>query len=202
MKLVKNGYEGLYIAISNKVPEDWSLVGKLIWLLHAFSRTLFDKTQKNLYLRKVSIVVPENWNPLPEKPEYERNEYYMSARGLWAANWNSTWNKRMYKSAPNFENTPMRVYHSDDFGENEPPRAVKGTPCGEAGRYMHFSSGFFSQNAAFGETTKFETRRSMHHAASKFFFEWAKFKWGVFDSLQQQVCKKFKEEKVTESYVR
>ena len=197
MKLVKNGYEGLYIAISNKVPEDWSLVGKLVWLLHAFSRSLFAKTQKNLYLRKVSIVVPETWNPLQEKPEYERNEYYMSARGLWAANWNTTWNRRMYKSAPNFENTPMRVYHSGDYGGNEPPRTVKGTPCGEAGRYMHFSSGFFLDNAAFGDTTQFETQRSIHNAASKFFFEWAKFKWGVFDSLQQQVCKKFKEEKVS-----
>ncbi|CAG5105169.1 Oidioi.mRNA.OKI2018_I69.chr1.g1896.t1.cds [Oikopleura dioica] len=199
VKLVNNGYEGLYIAISDKVPEDWSLVGKLAHLIRIFSKILYEKTQKHLYLRHVSIVIPETWNPLQQRPaSYETNylRYENAAREIWVKNWNTTWDRRMYKSAPNFENTPMRVYFSDEQDPSS-PRAVKGTPCGEAGRYIHMSSSFFTKNdQLFGDTKKLSVQQKLTFESSNFFFEWAKFKWGVFDSVQPQVCKKFKEEKV------
>ena len=128
VKLVNNGYEGLYIAISDKVPEDWSLVGKLAHLIRIFSKILYEKTQKHLYLRHVSIVVPETWNPLQQRPaSYEANylRYENAAREIWVKNWNTTWNRRMYKSAPNFENTPMRVYFSDEQDPSSPRFVVQ-----------------------------------------------------------------------------
>ena len=57
---------------------------------------------------------------------------------------------------------------------------MEGTPCGESGRYIRFSSNFLSNPLA-----------SSEGSARILFNEWAKFKWGVFPREYAEPCTRF-----------
>ena len=68
----------------------------------------------------------------------------------------------------------FEIKSSPNTGGNDSPRAIKGTPCGEAGRYIRLSSDYVSDNFSGA-------------AAVDLYHEWAKFKWGVFPSKDNEL---------------
>lgn len=113
-----------------------------------------------LYLKSVNIITPKHW----KEPNVEQANL-VSYKGR--------------LNGVNLENTPVRVYQGED-NTSPPPRAIKGTPCGEAGRYIRFSSNFLSNKALISTAS-----------ARLFFNEWAKFKWGVFPQEHHEPCTRF-----------
>ena len=77
----------------------------------------------------------------------------------------------------NFESMPIRLYTSKSKTMLT-AKAVKGTPCGEQGRYIRIPVGFFDQQYA----------ALFPHPEKILFYEWAKYKWGVFVSEDSEPC--------------
>lgn len=72
---------------------------------------------------------------------------------------------------------PIRLYTSKSKTMLS-PKAVKGTPCGEQGRYIRIPVGFLDEKFA----------ASFPHPEKTLFYEWAKYKWGVFVSEDSEPC--------------
>ena len=86
-----NGYEGIYLAISEHVSENWDLVSNLKKLLQKFSLILYQKTSNRLYLRSVYILTPKHWSE-PQGKLADAVSYNGRVNGV------------------NMENTPIRLY--------------------------------------------------------------------------------------------
>ncbi|KAK3594734.1 hypothetical protein CHS0354_014159 [Potamilus streckersoni] len=61
VKLVSNGYEGIYIYIDEFVEENATLISRLQEIFSEASETMFMVTERRAYLRKITIVLPKKW---------------------------------------------------------------------------------------------------------------------------------------------
>ena len=116
-------------------------------------------TSFRLYIGDVNIVVPKHWTPPPSSDIRERLNYMGRINRI------------------NFESMPIRLYTSKSKTMLS-PKAVKGTPCGEQGRYIRIPVGFLDEKFA----------ASFPHPEKTLFYEWAKYKWGVFVSEDSEPC--------------
>ena len=159
-------YSGITIGISNKVDQDWNLVENLVDLTVEFSKYLYQATLQRFNIDRVRIVVPREW---PINSGVRQNRRY---------------NYTGIHSGSNFESMPFRVYKSRVTTAK--PRAIKGTQCGEEGRYIRIPSSFLT-----------ESRIELNQKKVLFFEEWTKYRWGVFVSdYQQDSCSRVVEEEI------
>ncbi|KAG8519523.1 Calcium-activated chloride channel regulator 1, partial [Galemys pyrenaicus] len=70
-----NGYENVIIAIHPDVPEDETLIGKIKDMVTEASAYLFEATEKRLFFKNVSILVPEKWKKSPDYKRPKRESY-------------------------------------------------------------------------------------------------------------------------------
>nr|XP_014351299.1 PREDICTED: calcium-activated chloride channel regulator family member 3-like [Latimeria chalumnae] len=74
LELVNNGYDGVVIVISPRVPENPSLIDKIKEMVTDASSYLFRATRNRAFYRDVKILLPKKWTPNPDlykKPEGE-----------------------------------------------------------------------------------------------------------------------------------
>ncbi|XP_037671963.1 calcium-activated chloride channel regulator 4 [Choloepus didactylus] len=114
VRLNNNGYEDIIIAIDPGLPEDEELIEQIKKMVTAASTYLFEATQKRLFFKTVSILIPENWK---ENPQYTRPkiESYTHADVLVA---------------------PPTVPGRDE------PYTRHFTACEEKGEFIHFTPDF------------------------------------------------------------
>ena len=89
------GYTGLVIGISNTVPEDYGLIAKISEQMVQSSRTLYEAAEGLVFIKKVTIIVPANWER-PTVGDIER--YNMDFKGV--------------VTGINFDSLPLQVYHT------------------------------------------------------------------------------------------
>ncbi|XP_073718803.1 calcium-activated chloride channel regulator 4A-like [Misgurnus anguillicaudatus] len=113
IKLEGNGYTDIVVAISSAVPEDNTLINKIVEMFSEGSLYLFEAMEKKVYFRHVTILVPPHWN----SKEYTkaRTESYEKA-GI-----------RIDKKNP---------VHGDD------PYTNQYEDCGKESQYIHFTPDF------------------------------------------------------------
>ncbi|XP_065136071.1 calcium-activated chloride channel regulator 4A-like [Paramisgurnus dabryanus] len=113
IKLEGNGYTDIVVAISSAVPEDNTLIDKIMEMFTEGSLYLFEAVEKKVYFRNVTILVPPHWNS-KDYPK-ARTESYEKA-GI-----------RIDKENP---------VHGDD------PYTNQYGDCGKESQYIHFTPGF------------------------------------------------------------
>ena len=160
IKLSGNHYTGITVGISDHVKEDWNLVANLNELLTSFSVNLFKETANRIYVGDVNIIVPKTWSE-PRTDDLKRRLKYIGEI-----------------NRVNFETMPIRIYESKSKVMIA-PRTVKGTPCGEEGHYIRVPANFL-RNSAF--------MKGFSEPGKTLFYEWAKYKWGVFISETEEKC--------------
>ena len=161
-------YSGLSIGISSLVDQDWTMVESLVDLGIEFSKYLYQATLQRFNIDTIRIVVPREW-PINSRVETNRRYNYT---GIY--------------NGINFESMPMRIYKSRV--NMAKPRAIKGTQCGEEGRYIRIPSSFLT-----------DSKTSLEKKKILFFEEWTKYRWGVFVSdYQQDSCSRVVEEEITD----
>lgn len=114
VRLNNNGYEDVIIAIDPDVPENETLIEKVKDMMTTASTFLFEATEKRLFFKTVSILIPENWkeNSQYKKPKHES-----------------------YKHADVLVTLPT-------LQGNDEPYTKQFTACEEKGEYIHFTPDF------------------------------------------------------------
>ena len=118
------GYVGLVIGISNTVAQDYSLPKLISEKIASASETLYEAAEGRVYIKKITIVAPGNWER-PTENEILRNE--LNYKGV--------------VTGLNFDQLPMQVYHAVEK-DPLPMYTVKITPCGYRGRYMRATDNY------------------------------------------------------------
>ncbi|XP_066124837.1 calcium-activated chloride channel regulator 4 [Saccopteryx bilineata] len=114
VRLNSNGYEDLIIAINPDVPDNETLIEKIKDMVTTASTYLFEATEKRLFFKTVSILIPENWK---ENPQYKRPKL------------------ESYKHADVIVTLPALQ------GRDE-PYTKQFKPCEGRGEYIHFTPDF------------------------------------------------------------
>ena len=73
------GYTGLVVGISNTVPEDYELIAMISEQMTQSSRTLYEAAEGLVFIKKVTIIAPANWE-MPTEGDIER--YGMNFKGV------------------------------------------------------------------------------------------------------------------------
>ncbi|ELK06312.1 Calcium-activated chloride channel regulator 4 [Pteropus alecto] len=114
VQLNANGFEGIIIAIDPGVPEDETLIEQIKDMVTTASTYLFEATEKRLFFKNVSILIPDNWK---KNPQYKRPKH------------------ESYKHAD------VLVAPPTHRGRDE-PYTKQFTACEEKGEYIYFSPDF------------------------------------------------------------
>lgn len=114
VRLNNNGYEDIIIAIDPRVPEDETLIEQIKDMVTNASTYLFGATQKRLFFRSVSILIPENWK---NKPQYIRPKH------------------------ESYDHADVLVAPPTLPGRDE-PYTKQFTACEEKGEHIHFTPDF------------------------------------------------------------
>lgn len=114
VQLNGNGFEDIIIAIDPGVPEDETLIEQIKDMVTTASTYLFEATEKRLFFKNVSILIPDNWK---KNPQYKRPKH------------------ESYKHADVLVAPPIHR------GRDE-PYTKQFTACEEKGEYIHFSPDF------------------------------------------------------------
>lgn len=114
VRLNNNGYEDIIIAIDPHVPEDETLIEQIKDMVTNASTYLFEATQKRLFFKSVSILIPENWK---KKPQYIRPKH------------------------ESYDHADVLVAPPTLPGRDE-PYTKQFTACEEKGEYIHFTPDF------------------------------------------------------------
>ncbi|KAM5256400.1 calcium-activated chloride channel regulator 4-like [Ctenodactylus gundi] len=114
VQLNGNGYEDVLIAIDPSVPEDANLIEQIKEMVTTASTHLFEATEKRLFFKNVSILIPETWsgNPQYRKPKHE-----------------------------SYEHADVRVAPPTVPGRDD-PYTRQFAECGAKGEYIHFTPDF------------------------------------------------------------
>nr|XP_055052013.1 calcium-activated chloride channel regulator 4A-like [Misgurnus anguillicaudatus] len=113
INLEENGYTDIVVAISSAVPEDNTIIDKIMEMFTEGSLYLFEAMEKKVYFRNVTILVPPHWNS--KNYTKARTESYEKA-GI-----------RIDKKNP---------VHGDD------PYTNQYEDCGKESQYIHFTPDF------------------------------------------------------------
>ncbi|XP_051869141.1 calcium-activated chloride channel regulator 1-like [Pristis pectinata] len=114
IKLVKNGYDNVVIAINPGIPENLTLITKIQEMVTSASSFLYNATKHRAYFRDVKILLPITWTP---QPSYQR------------------------PTTQSYEKANVIIAESHvKFGDD--PYTHQYGRCGEKGRYIHFTPGF------------------------------------------------------------
>ena len=73
------GYTGLVVGISNTVPEDYELIAMISEQMVQSSRTLYEAAEGLVFIKKVTIIAPANWE-MPTEGDITR--YGMNFKGV------------------------------------------------------------------------------------------------------------------------
>ncbi|KAK3102098.1 hypothetical protein FSP39_008730 [Pinctada imbricata] len=111
IKVENNGYNGVTVAISQKIQEDVQYINKLKELFTAASDQLYKSTKYHLYFKQVTIVVPKTWS---RKAEYGRI------------------------SGPQYDLAHVVLDEQNDLVGNR-PYVVGVTECGAEGQHIHIT---------------------------------------------------------------
>ncbi|XP_037356644.1 calcium-activated chloride channel regulator 4-like [Talpa occidentalis] len=114
VRLNDNGYEDIVIAIDPAVPEDETLIEKIKDMVTEASTYLFEATEKRLFFKNISILIPTSWK---ENPQYKRPKHESYAHAD-------------VKVAP--PTLPRR----------DEPYTKQFTQCGEKGEFIHLTPDF------------------------------------------------------------
>ncbi|XP_028643958.1 calcium-activated chloride channel regulator 3A-1-like [Grammomys surdaster] len=112
--LNNNGYEGVVIAINPSVPEDERLIPSIKEMVTQASTYLFEASQRRVYFRNISILVPMTWK--------SKSEYLVPKR-------------ESYHKADVIVADPHLKYGND-------PYTLQYGQCGDRGQYIHFTPSF------------------------------------------------------------
>ncbi|KAM9244356.1 calcium-activated chloride channel regulator 4-like [Dugong dugon] len=118
VQLNNNGYEDIIIAIDPDVPEDEKIIEQIKDMVTTASAYLFEATEKRLFFKNISILIPENWK---ENIQYRRpkHESYTHADVLVA---------------------PPTIPGRDE------PYTRHFMECGDKGEFIHFTPDFVLGN--------------------------------------------------------
>ncbi|CAL4124268.1 unnamed protein product, partial [Meganyctiphanes norvegica] len=150
--LVDHGYEGLVVAISDKVPQQScnDVLSGLKNVLEEFSQQLFTTTSGMAYLRDVTVALPSSWKMDP-----------MSC---------SPWAPLVATATPINGHIHVTAAPHPLFGSQ--PWVQQSQGCGHPGDYIQLGSDLLRATS---------TNASVTRAAKLLVREWTKFRWGIFD---------------------
>ncbi|KGL93081.1 Epithelial chloride channel protein, partial [Charadrius vociferus] len=114
VRLNKNGYEDLVVAISPQVPEDVNIILNTMNMIKSASNYLFEMTKHRFFFKSVKIIIPKTWK---KKPNYSRLK-------------TESYNKADVIIADHY------MKQVDD------PYTLQYGGCKEKGRYIHFTPNF------------------------------------------------------------
>ncbi|KAM5159946.1 calcium-activated chloride channel regulator 1-like [Callospermophilus lateralis] len=114
VSLNNNGYEDIVIAINPSVPENETLIQSIKEMVTEASTYLFYATERRVYFRNVSILIPVTWE--------SKSEYLMPKQ-------------ESYDQADVIVADPYLKYGDD-------PYTLQYGQCGEKGQYIHFTPNF------------------------------------------------------------
>ncbi|XP_066232813.1 calcium-activated chloride channel regulator 1-like isoform X1 [Saccopteryx leptura] len=118
VQLNNNGYDGIVIAINPSVAENKQLIKEIKEMVTEASTYLFQATERRIYFRNVSILIPMTWK--------SKSEYLMPKR-------------ESYDQADIIVANPYLKYGDD-------PYTLQYGQCGDKGQYIHFTPNFLLTN--------------------------------------------------------
>ncbi|KAM6396387.1 calcium-activated chloride channel regulator 4 [Pluvialis apricaria] len=114
VKLNKNGYEDLVVAINPQVPEDANIILSTMNMIKSASNYLFETTKHRFFFKSVKIIIPKTWKK------------------------NTTYSRLKTESYDKAD-----VIIADHNGKQvDAPYTLQYAGCKEKGRYIHFTPNF------------------------------------------------------------
>ncbi|CAL4067890.1 unnamed protein product, partial [Meganyctiphanes norvegica] len=150
LRLVDNGYEGLVVAISDKIPQDdcSQILHGLKNVLRVFSQKLMSTTGGRASLRAVTIALPRSWR-------------MGGSRNC------SVWGP--LTTAAVLSDTHIHIYPTLPL-HGDLPWTQQSQGCGRPGDFIQIG----------GNLLKETSTASNDNTARLLLAEWVKFRWGIF----------------------
>ncbi|XP_071847527.1 calcium-activated chloride channel regulator family member 3-like [Apostichopus japonicus] len=157
VKLKKNGYTGIVVAIHEDEPENPELIEVIKEMFTSGSEYLYTATKKRAYFKEVTILIPLSW---PDRSDYTAPG---DARYEWADIIVADYNSRYSPGGPS----------------NAFPYTKQFAGCGEQSLYIHFTSSFLLNADQWSPFVGDYGRVLVH--------EWGHYRWGLFNEYPDHI---------------